>query len=278
MSNVQNPTYFLAPNWNFPPGGRIAIGNIIRNPLKPHLFLTKADPNNPQPTTSSLEKNWRLSVHTAAAKSLSIWGVFLDKISLKTTAQQERINNGRFTMDSLETIYLSDDPSPGQVKARCNDPLVKDFMRLDSIFCSPVYMVTGIKVAKGFKLEGEKSSSTSLEMEGSGEVSQEVSLGAGAKMAKLDKVADEFESAGDIVFAYQLMKIKPKGWTKEKTLETSEYQTRQSFLKDGDNIEEEAEVEVETESVTWEDLEELKSAETVDAVEGRVAFPASKRI
>ncbi|RSL66888.1 hypothetical protein CEP51_012728 [Fusarium floridanum] len=267
MSNVQNPTYFLSPNWNFPPGGRIAIGNIIRNPLKPHLFLTKG---GGQPTTSSLERRWRLSLETATTKSLTLWGTFLEKIRLGTTAQQDRIKNGKFTMESLETIYLSEDPSPEEIKARCNDPLVREYMRLDSLLCSPVYMVTGIKVAKRFKLEGEKSSSTSFEFEGGGEVSQEASIGINAAATKRERIADEFESDGDIVFAYQLMKITPKGWRKEKRLKTDEYQHRQAFLVDEE--EDEKEVEVEIGEVVLEDVEELKGVQVVDSVEGRVAF------
>ncbi|RSL42017.1 hypothetical protein CEP53_012424 [Fusarium sp. AF-6] len=215
-------------------------------------------------------QHWRLSLETATTKSLTLWGAFLEKIRLGTTAQQERIKNGLFTMESLETIYLSEDPSPEEIKARCNDPLVREYMRLDSLLCSPVYMVTGIKVAKGFKLEGEKSSSTSVEFEGGGEVSQEASVGINVATTKKERIADEFESDGDIVFAYQLMKITPKGWRKEKRLKMSEYQHRQAFLVD----EEEAEkkVEVEISEVAPEDLEELKGARVVDSVEGRVAF------
>ncbi|KAF4984120.1 hypothetical protein FZEAL_613 [Fusarium zealandicum] len=274
MSNVQNPTYFLAPNWNFPRGGRIAIGNIVRNPLKPHMCLIKADPNEAPPTTSSLERNWRLSVETATTKRLTLWGVFLEKITLNTTAQQKRIKNGTFSMDSLETIYLSDDPSPEEMKARCNDIRVREYMRLDSMLCSPVYMVTGIKVAKGFKLEGEKSSSAIFAADIGGEVAPEASVGAGAGASSSRRIADEFEADGDIVFAYQLIKIKPKGWTKEKRLETSEYQHRQAFLSDEEEADEK--IEVEADDVTWEDLKELKAAQVVDCDEARVAFSTPK--
>jgi hypothetical protein len=50
---VANPTYLLAPNWTFRPGGSIALGNIIANPLKPHIVLTKPDPDAPQPKTTT---------------------------------------------------------------------------------------------------------------------------------------------------------------------------------------------------------------------------------
>ncbi|KAL6353450.1 hypothetical protein LRP88_13942 [Fusarium phalaenopsidis] len=214
-----------------------------------------------------------LSLSTATTKSLTLWGAFLEKIRLGTTAQQERLKNGRFTMESLETIYLSEDPSPEEIKARCNDPLVREYMRLDSLLCSPVYMVTGIKIAKGFKLEGEQSSSASIEFEGGGEISQEASIGikANAAATKKERIVDEFESDSDIVFAYQLMKITPKGWRKEKRLKTGEYQHRQGFLQDEKEAEEE-EVEVEIGEVSPDDMEGLKGVQVLDSVEGRVAF------
>ncbi|RSM19381.1 hypothetical protein CDV31_001803 [Fusarium ambrosium] len=215
---------------------------------------------------------WQLYEQRRQPRYLSptLWGAFLEKIRLGTTAQQERIKNGLFTMESLETIYLSEDPSPEEIKARCNDPLVREYMRLDSLLCSPVYMVTGIKVAKGFKLEGEKSSSTSVEFEGGGEVSQEASIGVNTAATKKERIADEFESDGDIVFAYQLMKITPKGWRKEKRLKTDEYQHRQAFLVDEEEAEKEVEVEIG--EVVLEDVEELKGVQVADSVEGRVAF------
>lgn len=41
MSTVQSPTYLLASNWTFRPGGRTALGNIIVDPFRPHRPLTK---------------------------------------------------------------------------------------------------------------------------------------------------------------------------------------------------------------------------------------------
>ncbi|KAF1940517.1 subtilisin-like protein [Clathrospora elynae] len=112
MSNVQNPSYFLAPDWNFRPGGKIAIGNIIRNPLKPHMVLAKPNPAKPALATDiTTEKNWRLSVETTTNLSLSLWGAFLQVTRLGLSVNQERTNTSNFTMTSLETITLSEDPS-----------------------------------------------------------------------------------------------------------------------------------------------------------------------
>jgi hypothetical protein len=271
MSNVQNPTYFLAPNWNYHPGGRIAIGNIIVNPLKPHLPLTKADPAHNLTTDKSREKNWRLSLETATNLSASLWAVFLEKININISANRERVKNNKYTMTALETTFLAEDPSPEQIKVRCNEPAVKDFMRLDSMLCKPVYMISGLKVAKDFKLEGEKSRTNGFSAEAGAEVVPEVSVGGGAGIQRTNRITDEFESDGDIIFAYQLIKIKPKGWTKDKTFDISEYQHRQAFLSDGDKKVDES-VEGELEAFVAEDLEGVAKAQTVSLDRVTVAY------
>jgi hypothetical protein len=263
MSNVQHPTYFLAPNWSYRPGGKIAIGNIVRNPLKPHMVLSKPDPSMPAlATETTTEWNWHLSVETATNLSLSLWSAFLQVFNLNFAANRERSKTSNFTMTSLDTITLSEDPMPDHIKKRCNDPRVREYMRLDSMLCSPVYMVTGIKVAKDFKLEGEKSATNGIVGEVGGQVSPETSLGAGAGISKTRRIADGFEAEGDVVFAYQLMKIKPKGWSKEKKLETSEYQNHQAFLGDGKSEAKVDDVEGEIEAVEAEDFKDLPKAQT----------------
>lgn len=173
-------------------------------------------------------------------------------------------------MSSLETTYLLDDPSPEIVKARCNDPAVKEFMRLDSMLCKPVYMISGLKVAKDFKLEGEKSLSRGIAADVGAEVQPEVSVGGGVGVQRKDRVADEFESVGDIVFAYQLIKIKPKGWSKEKVFDVSEFKNRQAFLSDEEKAKEEVDGEVD--GFTKEDLEDLKKAQVVGVEGANVAW------
>jgi len=267
MSNVQNPTYFLAPNWSFRPGGKIAIGNIIKNPLKPHMVLTRPESTKPPIATDTItERNWRLSVETATSLSLNLWGTFLQIFRLGLSTNHERTKNSNFTMTSLDTITMSEDLPIDELKARCNDQPVKKYMRLDSVYCNPVYMITGIKVAKDFKLEGEKSSTNAIEGEAGGQVSPDVSLGGGAGISKTTRVMDGFEAEGDVIFAYQLIKIKPKGWSKDKDFQTSEYEHRQAFLEGGkSNADQVAdEVEGEIEAVERNDFECLFDAQVVD--------------
>ena len=80
-------------------------------------------------------------------------------------------------MSALETTFLSEDPSPEEIKARCNDPAVKEYLRLDTMLCKPVCMVTGIKLAKNFRLEGKRNLSEGVAAEVGGEVGPEASQG-----------------------------------------------------------------------------------------------------
>lgn len=269
MSFVQSPTYLLAPNWTFRPGGKIALGNIVVDPFKPHRVLSQAAPAEAIPAEPVVETNWRLALETARSMSLSIWAVFLENIRLGTDINRERIRNSEFTMTSLETVYLQDDPSEAEIKARCNDPSVRDFMRLGHTLCKPVYMVTGLKIAKGFSLQTTRSDSTGASVEAGAEVAPGASVGGRVGASQTKTISQGFEAEGDIIFAYQLLKISPKGWGKDKTFVGTEYQPRQAFLSSEEGASpEDAPVEGELDSVSAEDLEGFGSAVQILKVDG----------
>jgi len=257
MSSVQNPTYILAPNWTFRPYGRIALGNVIVDPFRPHRPVIKADPNKPLLIDKTAEKNWKLSVETATNFNVSLWAQFLEKIHVTASAHSELIKNGRFTMEKLVTVTLKDDPSDKEISALCNDPNVKEFMKLDCVLCRPVYVITGLKIAKKFALDGENSKDDGINIEGGGDGTPEVSTGGKVEASKKTKTSAEFESENDIIFAYQLLKIKPKGWARNKRIVVTEYRPKEAFLADEE--EKEAIVEGEKDVLTWEDLREVSN-------------------
>lgn len=73
MSNVRYPTYILAPNWECHPGEHIAIGNVIADPLVPQRALVKHDINDPLPTITDNNIDWKLSEETVRKSTLSVW-------------------------------------------------------------------------------------------------------------------------------------------------------------------------------------------------------------
>lgn len=146
-------------------------------------------------------------------------------------------------MQSLDTELLKDDPSDEYIEALCKNPKVKEFMRLDSLLCKPVYIVTGLKIAKGFSMSGADNHSSRFTGETGGEVAPEASLGTGGDISSSTSISDQFESDNDIIFAYQLMMIKPKGWTKEKNMVASDFRKHALLSDGGDETEEKVEAE-----------------------------------
>ncbi|KAL6866338.1 hypothetical protein ACO1O0_002446 [Amphichorda felina] len=232
--------------------GKIAIGNVIVDSLKPDRAIVKPDPESPFPTETATEKNWQLSVETVRHFSLTIWAIFLQKISIKFGATQRHVKDGQFSMQSLHTVSLKDDPSDEYIEVLCKNATVREYMRLDSPLCKPVYIVTGLKIAEGFRMAGTDKHSAGL----MGDVAPESSLGAGANVSSSTCIFDQFESVNDIIFAYQLMMIKPKGWSKKKKIERSDFRNH-ALLSDG-NDEAEEKVEAERGVLEPEDVRDSK--------------------
>ncbi|KAK8008156.1 hypothetical protein PG991_010707 [Apiospora marii] len=300
MSFVQNPTYFLAPNWTFRPGGKLNLGNIVSselfipaclattadprtfkvvNPLKPHIALTKADPDRPSPVEVAADRDWQIGLQKARNLSLGLWGVFVEKIYLALSLERESTRNSTYSMSSLHTVSYAEDPSNAEIQARCNAPEVREFMRLDSVLCKPVYMVTGVKVARDFKLEAAGAESQGVAVKAGAEAGPEASAGAGAAAKNAARWEHSFSSDNDIVFAYQLIRIKPEGWNPDnRKLGWTEFQHRKAFLSDDDKPSVEQGVRGEIEPVTSEDLGGMGSVAEVVEVEGAwVAIPALKK-
>ena len=251
----------------------------IVDPLKPHIALTKADPAKPSPVKVSVHHDWYIGLQTALSLSLGIWGLFVEALRLRLTLGHERSSNRVYSTSSLHTVVYTEDPSNDEIRARCNDPKVKPFMRLESVLCRPVYLITGLKVAKDFKLEAEDSMTHNFAGEAGGEVAPgTAAVGIKAAVQTTERWEAGFSADHDIIFAYQLLKIKPKGWSKDKELVPVEFHHRKAFLDDSQAVEmAEAEVKGEKEAVTDNDLANLGSKVELKQVEGGwVAVPAPK--
>jgi hypothetical protein len=80
---------------------------------------------------------------------------------------------------------LHDEPSDAEISTLCNDPNVKEYMKLHSVLCKPVYIITGLKIAKKFALKSEHRS------EDAGEMAPEASAGGKMEASKGKKTSDQ---------------------------------------------------------------------------------------
>ncbi|KAL6797478.1 hypothetical protein GGI42DRAFT_330785 [Trichoderma sp. SZMC 28013] len=240
---AQQPTYFLAPNFRFKPGtGPIALGNIIADPLRPHRALTTVGEETLKtnyPRLESMTDQDRSIVRSARhGFSMAIWAQFLQTISAKVTGGRSGSMKTAYTIGSLETTYFVTDPSLEVIEERLRAPRVQAVVKASNVpgFRHPVYMVTGLMVAKGFAAVQQNARTEAGEVSVSADTlipGSNVGLGAGATCSSTVGQSDIWKTAEDIIFAYQLLKIEVKGWRGTK-VQYDEFRHDAAFLSKDD--------------------------------------------
>ncbi|KAK4079748.1 hypothetical protein Trihar35433_853 [Trichoderma harzianum] len=254
MPHVRDPTYLLAPNWTYRPNGPIALGNIIVDPFRPQYAISK--PTKPLPETeTATENNWIFETEKIRSVNVSIWTRLFNQLSLKLGPNRQKAESVKIVMKSLETTYFKDVPSMQDIQAIAKEEIVRSFLNADGLLRSPVYMVTGLKVAKGFQLTHRGSSGRGLSAEITESVAPDMSVGGNANIEIATATSNGFEAADDIIFAYQLLIIKPKGWGPKVTFKLDDYRHKAAMLVDSSTDEaEEGEIEIEYGGATVDEV------------------------
>ncbi|UKZ69236.1 uncharacterized protein TrAtP1_010245 [Trichoderma atroviride] len=267
-SMARQKTYLLAPNFRFKPqSGPIALGNLITDPLRPHRALTTVDAdylqaNYPRIETIT-EQDHALSRATGHDISVGVWAQFVQTVCAKTSGQRNSTAQTSYTMDSLEAMYFVTDPSLEEIEARLKVPRVHGFVKASSFpgLRKPVYMVTGLMIAKGFVARQETRESTGAQVEANGTVpmpGSDVRLGVKLSKSTYNTQSDAWRVIEDIVFAYQLLKIEIKGWKGTK-LQYNELRHKAAYLSRDEEYDEDDEDEEDDEEDTFDQV-------TIDAV------------
>ncbi|KAH0538096.1 hypothetical protein FGG08_005308 [Glutinoglossum americanum] len=251
VAMAQQPTYLLTPNFTFKPiTGPIALGSIIADPFRPHRVLTSID----GPTLSAyprvetvLEYDKQLFRDSSRNASFSIWAQFLQTVTAKANVARAADALAQYTMDSLETMYFVADPSQEEIEARIKEPRVQAVIKSGGLLGKrqPVYMVTGLKIAKNFAGVSESGARREKGVEAGGAVptpTGNAALGANVASSASRKDKDEWRTGADIVFAYQLLIIEVTGW-RDKTVVYDEFRHKAAYLIDDGDPEDEDETD-----------------------------------
>ncbi|KAH0490781.1 hypothetical protein TgHK011_002233 [Trichoderma gracile] len=249
MLPVQDATYLVAPNWTYLPGGSIALGNIVFDPFRPQHVLSKQTKPLPE-TETAMEYNWKLETEKLRSVNVGIWTRMFDQLRVKLRPMRNRSQKMTIYMKALETVYFKELPSKAEIQERVNEEEIRSILHRDSIFRYPVYMVTGIKIARGFQLVHEGFEQYMFGVNATGIAAPQLTAGAGVGMSSRTTRSDEFLSGNAIIFAYQLMIIKPKGWGERMTYNLSDFHHKAALLVDDDDFDEDVEEDMEFEILT----------------------------
>ncbi|KAI9682812.1 MAG: hypothetical protein M1822_006302 [Bathelium mastoideum] len=252
---ANQPSYMLAPNWDFPADGAIALGSLIKNPKSPHRALDRAKVD-PAVVTTTRRSGWTFSRKDAVNGKIGIWASILAPIlgvGGDVAADGSRDLNDTFKCDELETRYFV--PDDAFIAAGLNSATVLAYT--EKYWWKSIYMITGVKIAHRATME------TALERSYGGETKVGVdgtSIGvpaSGGSELRYEHTKGrtvKFGANDGFILAYQLLKIKPK---KAGDFKVADY-NKFALLGEGSNrSEEERKRAVEQLHELW-DMEELK--------------------
>ncbi|KAI9869217.1 MAG: hypothetical protein M1813_000005 [Trichoglossum hirsutum] len=242
-------TYLLAPNFTLEPDGSIRIGRIIADPFRPTkpLHIPQTEPTIA--THTDFDSSY--SLENSHALQGSIWAQFLQTASANVSAGISKDVLTQYTMDSLETIRIKEDPTDKEATELVNHPEVQAAVNAGILGSAPVYMITGIKVAKGFRLTTQVARTHEVQVGASAPITEDVGIGAEVGISRTAAAEDTLRSGSDIIFAYQLHIIARKRWWR-KEVSADIYAPPSAFLSEDEH--EAVEEEVAVNNITSEQL------------------------
>lgn len=206
---VMGKAYFLAPTRDCPPSGPIALGNIIVSPSVPEEALNS---NLIPPTETiheSYQTNWQAEMGHHKDGKLGIWTGFLQflGIGVDVGVEHSRYYGDIYRFDRLETHFFL--PSTEYVEKCVRSPNVQDHI-IKSRFRSNIYMVTGIKIARGASIASirlrERGTYLHFGVNGA-PLGLPLSIGPEASISSASTHSVSFDGASDFVFAFRLREI-----------------------------------------------------------------------
>ncbi|MCJ1425600.1 hypothetical protein MMC29_003500 [Sticta canariensis] len=209
------PTYIPCPNWDIPATSTlVTLGGLISDPKNPESRIPKSVP--PPIPPGSLQTGSKTDWHTTSTQLLSgklgVWAQCLQIVGLggdlSFGALKSSLEDHRF--DALETQYFL--PDDEYVQANMNNDFVRGYLEVHE-WRKPVYMITGIKVARGASV----ANTTAREVGANAKVGADatmvgapVTLGPEVDFKKTRERSVAYAGSTDYVFAYRLKRIRAR--------------------------------------------------------------------
>jgi hypothetical protein len=209
----QKKTWILAKGCEYRPGGTISLGQILVKPFEPSLPLL---PDGPLPLPESgVERSYQSSVeaasYTALGGSFKIWAdVSMLPIGGDLGGKFLNLKNVSWHFDRLETEIMVPRLLDVQT-AISKEEVVAQINRKKFDFKRRLYMVTGVRIARGARLFQSDSRMVGGKVAASADLSvfSAVPLKSGSAVDfSSTKIANySFNDASDFIYAYRVCEI-----------------------------------------------------------------------
>ena len=202
-------TYILVPHHDFPADGPIVLGSIIADLRDPGDSLNKESIVEIPSRYSSHKQDWEHTIELMRDGRTGVWSRYLSFLGLGANfgASFDTRTTDHYRIKDLETTYFS--PTQAYVEEAVSKPEVRSYLKGSRY--APVYMITGVKIARG--PGSEIISKRSLGREGHAQFRLSAAgfpsaLDAGDIMLhQADADNTSFRGSSDFVIGFRLAKI-----------------------------------------------------------------------
>lgn len=217
-------SYILAPNFDYPPGSSISIGNLLTDPFSPHRPLCCLPSDKWPQVTTTRQKEVFITKSTGYGADVSLGAHLLDLLGAKVGGEAGATRATEYAMTALHTEFFAADPDETAVKELLqSNPRAR--RALHSVL-SPgnLFMITGLKIAEGLSVSDRRDFRRHMTMGSSAPVLGAIgcSVEAGVGGSRATGAALALNAEGAVVLAYRLVKISRRGMG-SKELKMNEY-------------------------------------------------------
>ncbi|KAI1112782.1 hypothetical protein F5Y14DRAFT_242201 [Nemania sp. NC0429] len=207
--------FFLSATWDLPasPSGPIQLGNVITSLEAPERPLYR-NPKIESEIFSTLQTQVKFATEKLHAGRFGIFGRFLASVlglGIDATASWESSNTCRLSFDVLETTQFY--PEQSYLQACVAAEPVRLYLT-KSRYRKPLYIVTGLKTARGTKAETlqTRAASGAVSPEVDATVWGSLPVGGGVEVGgeSGNRKTVAWEAEASFVFAFRVQKITVK--------------------------------------------------------------------
>lgn len=212
-------TYIVSPNFDYPPGSSISLGNVLADHFSPHRSLCRLPAVEWPSLNTSSQTEISITHGASHGANISVGAQLLDIIATKIAGDVSTAGFTEYGMDTLRTEFFEADPSEDVVRELLwqNPRATRVLYHMGSAFWpQKLFMITGVKVAVGFNMSTaqQQRQSASVGADPAGVLAAAgVPVSADAEMGGFRERSHRtsLTAAGEVVLAYQLVTISPRG-------------------------------------------------------------------
>jgi hypothetical protein len=209
------PSYIPAPNWDIPADSSVVVlGRMIKDPKNPESQIPKSNVVSIAPSDIQLgdKEDWHTTSTQFRSGKIGVWAKCLQIVGLGGDLSFSKLKSSLedHKFGRLETKYFLPDE---YLKKALEDPFVQGYLEVNS-GRKPVYMITGIKIARGASVSTEKKKDIGVDgklgVDLTALAATPVSFGPEGKLERNDRRKIEYSKSTDYIFAYRLTRLKLK--------------------------------------------------------------------